>query len=112
MNQIVDILGISEDILLEDVEKLRKNQFILMSPQRKEGKLVKVYEILSKNINEIDKTETEGFNNTNFGELKSEVEILSLIDNIMKEIQDSQLGQLKKDTIIGKLSKIKDKLKI
>jgi len=112
MNQIVDILGISEDILLEDVEKLRKNQFILMSPQRKEGKLVKIYEILSEGINEMDKTETEGFNNTNFGEFKPEVEILSLIDNLMKEIQDSQLDQPKKDTIIRKLSKLKDKLEI
>jgi len=112
INQIADILGISEDILLEDVEKLRKNQFILMSPQRKEGKLVKVYEILSEGINEIDKTETEGFNNTNFGEFKSEFEILSLIDNLMKEIQDSQLDQPKKDTIIRKLSKLKDKLEI
>lgn len=112
MNQIADILGISKDILLEDVEKLRKNQFILMLPQRKEGKLVKVYEILSEGINEIDKTETEGFDNTNFGEFKSEVEILSLIDNIIKEIQDSQLDQPKKETIIGKLSKLKDKLEI
>jgi len=112
INQIADILGISKDILLEDVEKLRKNQFILMLPQRKEGKLVKVYEILSEGINEIDKTETKGFDNTNFGEFKPEVEILSLIDNIMKEIQDSQLDQPKKDTIIRKLSKLKDKLEI
>ena len=112
MHQITDILRISEDKLLEDVEKLRKNQFVLMSPQRQEDKIVKIYEILPEGIDEIDRTEMEGFNNTNFGEIKSEVEILSLIDNLMKEIQDSQMDQPKKDSITEKLSRLKDKLEI
>lgn len=112
MNLISDILRISENKLLEEVEKLRKNQFVLMSPQRQEDKIVKTYEILPEGIDEIDRTEAEGFNNTNFGEIKSEGEILSLIDNIMKEIQDSQMDQPKKDSITEKLSRLKDKLEI
>ena len=112
MEQIIDILRTSEGKLKEDVEKLRKNQFVLMSPQRKDGKLFKVYEILPEGVEEIDKTETEGFNNTNFDESKPEVEILSLIDEIAKIIQDSQIEQLEKDTITGKLSKLKDRLEI
>ena len=112
MNQITDILRMSEDKLFEDVEKLRKNQFVLMSPQRQESKIVKIYEILPEGIDEIEKTESEGFNNVNFGEIKSEVEILSLIDNIMNEIQDSQMDQPKKDSITGKLSILKEKLEI
>ncbi len=83
-----------------------------MSPQRQEDRLVKVYEILPEGIEEIDKTETEGFDNTNFDEFKPGVEILSIIDEIVKEIQDFQMDQSKKDSIIGKLSKLKDKLKI
>jgi len=112
MEQIADILRTSKDKLIEDVEKLRKNQFVLMSPQRQEGKLVKIYEILPDGVEEIDKTEMEGFNNTNFDEPKSEVEILSLIDEIAKIIQDSQIDQSEKDSITGKLSKLKDRLKI
>ncbi len=112
MEQIADILRTSEDKLMEDVEKLRKNQFVLMSPQRKEGKLVKVYEILPEGVEVIDKTETEGFNNTNFDEPKPDGEILSLIDEIVKEIQDSQIDQSEKDSITGKLSKLKEKLEI
>ena len=112
MKQMVDILRTSEDKLIEDVEKLRKSQFVLMSPQRKEDRLVKVYEILPEGIEEIDKTETVGFDNTNFDEFKPGVEILSIIDEIVKEIQDFQMDQSKKDSIIGKLSKLKDKLKI
>lgn len=112
MKQIVDILRISENVLTEDMEKLRKTQFVLMSPQRKEGKLVKVFEILPEGIEEIDKTETEGFENTNFDKFKPKVEILSLIEGIVKEVKDSQIEQSKKEKITGKLSKLKDKLEI
>ena len=112
MEQITDILRTSQDKLIADVEKLRKNQFVLMSPQRQENRLVKVYEILPEGVNKIDKTETEGFDNTNFGEPKPDVEILSLIDEIAKKIQDSQIDQLEKDSIIEKLSKLKDRLEI
>jgi len=112
MKQMVDILRISEDRLMEDVEKLRKSQFVLMSPQRKEDRLVKVYEILPEGIEEIDKTETVGFDNTNFDEFKPGVEILSIIDEIVKEIQDFEMDQSKKDSITEKLSKLKDRLKI
>ncbi len=112
MEQITSILRTSEDKLIEDVEKLRKSQFVLMSPQRQKEKLVKMYEILPEGLEEIDKTETKGFDNTNFDEPKPEVEILSLIDEIVKEIQDFQIDQSKKDSITGKLSNLKEKLEI
>ena len=112
IEQIVDILRTSEEKMREDLEKLRKNQFVLMSPQRQENRLVKVYEILPEGVEEIDKTETEGFNNVNFDEPKPEIEILSLIDEITKEIQDSQIDQLEKDSITKKLLKLKDRLEI
>ncbi len=112
IGQIESILKISRNEIIEEIEKLRKNQFVLMSPQRIEGKVIKVYEILSEGILEIDKTETEGFGNTKFGEVKQDVEILSVIELIIKEIQDTQLEQSKKDSIIEKLSAIKEKLEI
>ena len=112
MKQISDILRTSEKQLIDDVEKLRKSQFVLRSPQRQEGILVKIFEILPEGVEEIDKTETEGFDNTNFEESKPEVEILSLIDKIEKEIQDSKMEQLEKDSITEKLSKLKDRLEI
>ena len=109
--QIIDILSISEDMIIENLEKLRKNQFVLMSPQRQEEKIVKVYEILPEGIEEIDKTETDGFDKINFVESKP-VEILSIIDEIIKEIQDSNIEQTKKENITEKLSKLKEKLEI
>ena len=112
INQIEDILKISRNEFVEDIEKLRKNQFVLMSPQRIAEKIIKVYEILPEGVEEIDKTESEGFNNVNFGEIKPEIEILSIVDEVIKEIQDSQLEEIKKNVIIKKLSKLKSKLEI
>ncbi len=112
MGQIESTLKISRNEIIEEIEKLRKNQFVLMSPQRIEDKVIKVYEILPEGILEIDKTETEGFGNTKFGEVKQDVEILSVIELIIKEIQETQLEQPKKDSIIEKLSAIKEKLEI
>ena len=112
IGQIESTLKISRNEIIEEIEKLRKNQFVLMSPQRIDDKVIKVYEILPEGILEIDKTETKGFGNTEFGEVKQDVEILSVIELIIKEIQDTQLEQSKKDSIIEKLSAIKEKLEI
>ena len=112
MEQISDILKIPKSEASEEVEKLRKSQLVLMSPQRQEEKIVRVFEILPEGVEEIDKTETEGFDKIKFGEIKPEIEILSRVDEIIKEIQNTQLEQTKKDTIIRKLSELKNKLEI
>ena len=112
MSQITSILRIPEDELEESVEKLRKNQLILMSPQRQKDRLVKVYEILPEGIEEIDKTETEGFDKTSFGEVKPEVEALSIIDEVIRDVQDSHMEQARKDAIAKKMSSLRDRLEI
>jgi hypothetical protein len=112
MDQISDILKISKDEIGKEVEKLRKSQLVLMSPQRQDEKLVRVFEILSEGIEEIDKTETEGFDKIIFGKQKSDMEILDTVDEIIKEIQDTVLDQKKKERIVKKLAELKAKLKI
>ena len=112
VEQICDILGISKEKILEELEKLRKNQFVLMSPQRIDEKIMKIYEILPEGIEKIDKTEKEGFGNLETSELKSEIEIISLINEIIKELNNSEMIQLEKDSILEKLIKIKNKLAI
>jgi len=112
MEQIMDILRLTKEELLENIEKLRKNQFVLMSPQRQEEKIIKVYEILPEGIEEIDKTDSEGFDKINFEESKSGIEILGLIDEIIKKIQESETNQIEKEIILEKLSKLKERLEI
>ncbi len=112
LEQIENILKIPQDQLAEAIEKLRKNQCVLISPQRIKNRVIKVYEILPDGIIKIDKTETEGFGSIKFGEIKPEIEILSIIDQVIKEIQDLQIKQIKKDSIIKKLTMLKNKLEI
>ena len=111
-NQIIEILGIGEDKIINQIEELRKNQLILMSPQRQNDKLIKIYEILPEGIHEIDKTEKEGFDQINFGEIKSNGGILEIIDNIKNEIQKTSISDPEKNKIILKLNNLKNKLEI
>lgn len=112
LNQIIEILGIPEEKIMSEVEELRKNQFILMSPQRQDDKLIKIYEILPEGIQEIDKTETEGFDNIKFGKLKPNGGILKIIDEIKKEVNNLQISQSQKDKILEKLLNLENKLEI
>ena len=112
IEQISNILRITENQYFDDLEKLRKNGFVLMSPQRIDEKIIKIYEIQPEGIEKIDKTDKEGFKNISFDESKPEIEILSKIDEIVLEIKDSEIEQSKKDSVIEKLTQLKNKLEI
>ena len=112
LNQIIEILAIDEDKIIHEIEQLRKNQLVLMSPQRQGDKLIKIYEILPEGINKIDKTETEGFEQINFGESRLNGEILEIIDKIKEEIQITSIPESEKNNIIIKLNNLKNRLEI
>ena len=108
---ISDFLKISEIKLIDEIEKLRKNQLVLMSPLRQESKIIKMYEILPEGIEKIKKIEEDGFQNDSLEEKKPKAEIFELIDQIIKEISEEPEFNNKK-SIILKLDEIKEKLKI
>ena len=112
MDQIIDILRISEDKIMQELEELRKNEFVLMSPQRQEDKLIKIYEILPEGIQEIDKTDTQGFNKSNFRKLKLNGGIIEIINQIQIEIQKSNITEPEKNKIIEKVKDLKNRLEI
>ena len=112
LNEIVEIIRISEDTIMTEIEKLRKEQLILMSPQRKDEKLIKMYEILPEGIEQIDKTETEGFNEKKFGESKQRIETTEIINQIIKEIESLEISEKKKENITQQIIKLKNKLEI
>ncbi|MCE2615048.1 MAG: hypothetical protein LVO36_04000 [Nitrosopumilus sp. (ex Thoosa mismalolli)] len=112
MKEISEILEESEEEISQEMEKLRKSQFVLMSPQRVNKVIIKIFEILPEGIEEIDKTETEGFEKINFEKDNQSIEILSIIDEIQKEIQDSQMEFAQKESIVKKLVELKNKLEI
>jgi len=111
LDQVCNILKLTKDEILENLEMLRKNQFVLMSPQRHDEKIIKMYDILPEGIEKIDRTEKEGFE-SELGNPKPEIEITGILEEITREIKDSQIEQTKKDSILEKILKIKDKLEI
>ena len=107
---ISDFLKKPEIELIDEIEKLRKNQLILMSPLRQESKIIKMYEILPEGIEKIKKIEEDGIQNNNLEE-KNSRKIFELIDDVIKEIREEPEFNSKK-RIISKLDEIKEKLKI
>ncbi len=108
---ISDFLKKPENKLIDEIEKLRKNQLILMSPLRQESKIIKMYEILPEGIEKIKKIEEVGFQNDILEEKKPKMEIFELIEQIRKEISEEPEFNNKK-SIILKLDEIREKLKI
>ena len=112
IDQITDILGASEDKIKQELEELRKNESVLMSPQRQEEKLIKIYEILPEGIQEIDKTDTQGFNKSNFRKVTLNGGIIEIINQIQNEIQKSNITEHDKNKIIEKVKDLKNRLEI
>ena len=112
LKEIIDIIQESEEKSITEIEKLRKNQLILMSPQRKEGKVIKIYEILPEGIDQIDKTETEGFENVKFKDSKYNIEILETINELDKQIEKLQISNIEKEDIKIKINDLRNQLKI
>jgi len=112
LQQIIETINNSETQIFNELEQLRKNQLVLMSPQRQENKLIKMYEILPEGIQVIDKTEIHGFENISFGISKSNGEILETIEEIINEMQNMSCSENEKSNIIEKLNLLKNNLKI
>ena len=105
-------LLLSQAQIQDEIEDLRKRQLVLMSPLRNETGIVKMYEILHEGIEEIKKAQSEGFQNKpNIG--KSQIEILSMIEETIEEIKALQeISDVKREKIVSNLLRIKDKLEI
>ena len=112
LQQIIETINSSEEKIFNELEQLRKNQLVLMSPQRQDEKLIKVYEILPEGIEVIDKTETQGFENINFRKNEPEGEIIGTIDEIINEIQKLSCSDNEKNNITKRLELLKNKLEI
>ena len=104
---ISDFLKISETKINEEIEKLRKSQFVLMSPLRQESKVIKMYEILPEGIEKIKEVEKLGVQDNSF-EKKSKDEIFDLIDEVINQIKES--SDIHRKNITSKLEEIKAKL--
>lgn len=112
IESISNFLRKPESELTEEIEKLRKKQLVLMSPLRQESKLIKMYEILPEGVEEIKKIEEFGYQSSDLEEKSLKKEIVELINELIEEVNDKSELNNKKNHIILKLDKIKEKLNL
>jgi len=112
IEKISSFLLLSPDKILTEIEDLRKKQLVLMSPLRKDKGIVKMYEILPEGIEMVKKVHSEGIQNKP-EKTKPQIEIWSIIEEIIEEIQKLQeIPEEKKIKIVSKILQIKEKLEI
>ena len=111
INKISSFLQLSQAQIQSEIEDLRKKQLVLMSPLRNETGIVKMYEVLPDGIEQMKKAQSEGTQNK--PEMaKPQIEIWSLIEETIEEIQGLEISEEIKGKIISNILKIKDKLEI
>jgi hypothetical protein len=111
MDSISNFLRKPESELIEEIEKLREKQLILMSPLRQESKIIKMYEILPEGIEKIKKIQEFGFQK-DVEEKNPKKEILESINELIEDINEELERNSKKEHIILKLEEIKEKLNL
>lgn len=106
--EIAEFLQKSEQEVFEQIENLRKNQFVLMSPQRIDERIVKCYEILPEGTEKLKSVEKDGFEKDDLKSVNFEIEATSLLNESIKEINETDLTADKKEKIVSKLEQIKN----
>lgn len=67
---ISDFLKKSEIEIDNEIEKLRRNHLVLMSPLRQESRIIKMYEILPEGLEKLKNIEEKGFQKDSIEEKK------------------------------------------
>jgi hypothetical protein len=97
IGEISKYLKKSESELIDEIERLRKSQLILMLPIRQENMIIKTYEILPEGVEKIKSEEGEASQISNLEKIgESKIEIVELLDQIIKEVtQEYEDGKKK-----------------
>ena len=112
VTKISEMLRESYTKVENELENLRKSQLVLMSPIRKEGNVIKSFEILQEGKEYLEKIKTNGIPEKILGSPPAEIEILELLDDIIKEVNNSDMPKESQDKIISKINQIRNKLNV
>jgi DNA-binding PadR family transcriptional regulator len=112
LQNLSTFLLVPQDQIQPEIDDLRKRQLVLMSPLRKESGIVKMYEILPEGIEQIKKV-IPGSTQNKPDIIKPQIEVWSIIEETIEEVKGLQgISDGKKEKIISKILKIKEKLEI
>ena len=98
LEKIVTYLNEDEKAVFDEIEKLRKEQLVMMSPLRTESGLEKMYEILDAGITDLEESHQKK-------QLKN---IDELIEELILQIKNLPISEEQKSSIFEKIAQIKD----
>ncbi|KAF6242844.1 hypothetical protein C6988_06610 [Nitrosopumilus sp. b1] len=101
LEKISTYLNEDEKMVFEEIERLRKEQLIMMSPLRTDAGLEKMYEILDAGIAELENPH-KNIQHKNKNEL---------IDELILQIKELSISDEQKNTILDKITQIKEQSK-
>lgn len=101
--EIPKILEMTPEKIFDEMERLRRNSLVLMSPLRVEESLVKMYEILPEGIEAGKKTESDDVPDAQW----KQHGILDLVDEIVADIKATGSDM---EPALGKLDRLRKRL--
>lgn len=101
LEKIFTYLNEDEKAVFDEIEKLRKEQLVMMSPLRTDNGLEKMYEILDTGIAELEKVHQKKQNKI----------IDELIEELILQIKSLPVSEEQKNRILEKITQIKNFLK-
>jgi len=111
IEEMIYFLKKEERKILDELEMLRKNNLVLMSPQRIDSKIIKMYEILPEGVEKIHSVEIEGVDKHALKEnLDKKAEVTTIINQITRDVNDLEISFDKKERIIAGLQKIVERI--
>lgn len=111
IEEMIYFLKKEERKILDELEMLRKNNLVLMSPQRIDSKIIKMYEILPEGVEKIHSVEIEGVDKHALKEnLDKKAEVTTIINQITRDVNDLEISFDKKERIIAGLQKIIERI--
>lgn len=111
IEEMIYFLKKEERKILDELEMLRKNNLVLMSPQRIDSKIIKMYEILPEGVEKIHSVEIEGVDKHALKEnLDKKAEVITIINQITRDVNDLEISFDKKERIIAGLQKIIERI--
>ena len=95
-----------------EIEPLRKKGLVLMSPQRTEAGLEKIFEIMDAGTELLEKVDSGNFTDIDNFVKSSEKEVFEILDELQTIIDKAAINNDSKEEIFEKINLIKSKLKI
>lgn len=98
---IAKYLNESEEDIISDIEQLRKEHLVIITPLKENGRLKKIYEIMQEGKEKILETKYEN------NDVTRKTKLLQIVNEIIYEVNQTTLNEIQKEKIIEKLHKIK-----